>query len=267
MANIYSFNSYKDYLKEVCEASATKGIKKKLAEAAGCQAAYLSQCLAGKVHLTEDHAYGASEFLGLSEEEQDYFILLVQLERASHFKFKNHLKKKIKKIREKNLSISKTLSAKKKLPLKMQAVYYSDWLYSAVHMLIGIRELQTKEALLNKLKVSEHRLNLVIEFLLTTGLAQKKGVYILPGERGVHLGSDSDFITQHHVNLRLIAIEAAKQRQPNHLQYSSTITISEESAIKIKEEILKFIQKIKEEIRKSPEEELYCFNIDFFNPL
>ncbi len=265
MSLIFHHNNYKKYLKSILKNTNHRGFQKKMAEAAGCQPSYLSQCLNGSVHLTEDHVFAIASFLGSSVNEQEYFLCLLRIERASNYQFKNYMKKKLVDLKRVNMTVSQAVKESKTLGPKEQAVYYSDWSYSMVHMLVGIPEYQSLITLEKKTKLSFDRLREVIKFLVKYRLVYEKDGKFSPGDRSLHLKSNSEFIIQHHVNHRLLAVDCARKKDEDNLQYSSMITISKKSADILKTEILNFIKKAKEEIKASSEEEIYCFNIDFLN--
>ena len=58
------------------------GYQRQLSEAAGCHTSYLSQVLADKAQLTPDHAAGLAVFWQWNETASEYFLTMVQLERA-----------------------------------------------------------------------------------------------------------------------------------------------------------------------------------------
>jgi hypothetical protein len=107
---IFEFKSYKPYLKYETEyGSARRGQKSLLAKALHCQSAYLSQVLNGRAELSFEQAYRVCEFFKLGQDEQDYFLLLVQKDRAGIQDLKNYYQKKIDQLLEKRMDVKKRL--------------------------------------------------------------------------------------------------------------------------------------------------------------
>jgi predicted ArsR family transcriptional regulator len=81
----------------------------------------------------------------------------------------------------------------------------------------------------------------------------------------VHLGRDSEIIGRYHSNWRLKAISDITQAGTlPGTHYSSIISMSAATAVKIKDLILKHIDETRDHIMPSPPDELYIYNLDFY---
>ena len=134
-----------------------------------------------------------------------------------------------------------------------------------VHIALTIPELQTLPALAEHLNISKTRLGTILEFLCLTGLAKKEASHFTVGDVQVRLGNSSPNIIKHHANWRQQAIESLERETLSDLHYSGVVSISEQDALKIKDQTLKFIQDSLKTIRASKEEKLFCLNLDFFD--
>ncbi|MFX5793268.1 hypothetical protein ABTD98_19565, partial [Acinetobacter baumannii] len=67
----FEYSSYRVYLLALCERPDSRGLRKQLAAAAGCQFSYFSQALHERVHLTEEHLAGIASFLRLKDAETE----------------------------------------------------------------------------------------------------------------------------------------------------------------------------------------------------
>ncbi len=94
--DVFSYLDYKAFLIDLIKANA-RGYQTALAKAINCQAAYLIQVLKKKGDLTGDQALKATEFLGLNEESQDYFMLLINFSRSGSPELKSYYRDKIAK--------------------------------------------------------------------------------------------------------------------------------------------------------------------------
>src|SRR5688572_6843157 len=77
---------------------------------------YLSRVIHGKADLNQDQMSLACEFLGLSEAETDYMLLLLDYERSSLKKRKLRLEQKISRIQAENMEIKHHIEAAPTLP-------------------------------------------------------------------------------------------------------------------------------------------------------
>ncbi len=145
-------------------------------------------------------------------------------------------------------------------------VFYSSWIYGAIHVMLTIPEFQTKEAIAKYLNLSLKKTAEILEFLVSIGLAKQSvsGRFEI-GEARIHLGSDSPLISKFHTNWRMQAIRSLeKEDLKEDLHYSSAVTLSEEDFLKIKSLLVKHIEEIKAIIRDSSAEGVHCFSIDLF---
>ena len=265
--DIFDYNDYKSYLEAYISAQpkAGRGLRLQLAEHIGVPVSHISQVLNGKSHLSLEQAEGVNEFLGHTDDEAQFFFLLIQLSRAGTQALKKRLKNQIQQIVEKRLILKDRLGIKS-LSKEDQMEFYSSWMYAAIHVMLTIPEYQTKEAISQYLGISLKRTAEILQFLTTLGLAiqKDKGRYDV-GTARIHLGSDSPLISKLHTNWRMKAIESLdKEDTTADLHYSSAITISEADVTRIKSMLVKYIEETKQVVRESPAEGVHCFSMDFF---
>src|SRR5690606_8094539 len=136
--NLYDHSDYKSYLNEYFQESQGRGRRAKAARAIGCSASYFSQVLHGKPDLTPEQGYLLAEHLGLDEDDKNYFLLMLQEARATHYKLKSHLKKQISEKRRTRFDLKKRLKATQSLSEKSKQTYYSAWFYSAIYVALFI---------------------------------------------------------------------------------------------------------------------------------
>ncbi|HLD99879.1 MAG TPA: TIGR02147 family protein [Bdellovibrionota bacterium] len=264
--NIFDFKDYKAYLNENFKTrpSGGRGVRSALANAIGCQSAYVSQVLNGPAHFSLEQADLINQFLGHTSDESGFFLLLVQLARAGTQSLRSHFQTQIEAVIGKRLILKNRLDVKQTLSPENQAVYYSAWYYAAVHVMLSIPELQTREALIRHLRLPPQRITDVLNFLVSVKLAVKSGTRYQIGTTRIHLPSDSPLISKHHTNLRMLAIQSLDRNEEKDLHYSSVVTISKDDVLKIKSELVKNIETLKKVIRDSKEEVGYCLSFDFF---
>src|SRR5438876_832579 len=135
---IYKHTHYLAYLREaVGQKGARTGHKGVLAEAIGCQKTYLSKVLNGDADLSLEQALKACEHFRLSEDESQYFMLLVSHARAGDTTLRQHFKKQIEQMRSKNVAVEQKIKVGEFITEKDQQVYYGHWYYMAAHIAVA----------------------------------------------------------------------------------------------------------------------------------
>jgi uncharacterized protein (TIGR02147 family) len=264
---IFDYKEYKAYLNDTIEKAPKKGhgMRSALAQAAGCQTAYISQVLNGSAHLSLEQAEGINRFLGHQRDEAQFFLLLIQYDRAGTPALKDRLRGQITELIERRLVLKNRLDVKKTLSREHQATYYSAWYYAAIHILLTIPEFRTVSAIAKRIGLPSKRVSEVLEFLISVGLAERAGDSYRVGATRIHLESDSPLIAKHHANWRMQAIQALDRGAEENLHYSSVVSVSKDDLLKIKSMLVQSIESAKAVIKDSKEETLCGFSLDFFN--
>lgn len=268
MVDVFSFDNYKSYLNRVLDDSSAvggRGSRSRLASAIDCQTSYIAHILNGSAHLSAEQAEATNAFLGHSDEEGDFFHLLVSVTRAGSRSLENRLRRQIEAIRKKRLNLASRLVVNQpKLSADDKSRYYSSWLYQAVHAGFALPE-QTSDSLSKRFNISPKQIHEITSFLARTGMISAKNGKFEQRESRIHLGSDSPLISKHHSNWRLRAMQALDSPDAEDLHYSSVVTVSQRDARQIREQIIKTISTVKEVVRESPSEILQAFTIDLFS--
>ena len=263
---LFESTDYKKYLTTSLDKLSEKkrGVRTQFAEALNCQPGYISQTLNGMAHLSLEQAELANGFLGHTDEESEYFLLLVQYARASTTSLKIRLEKQMQRYQEQHLNLKHRFKVKDKITEKNQAIFYGHWHYIAILAALGVPKLQSKEALSDYFKIPVKRVSEVLEFLIGIGMAKAVGNRFLAGETRTHLGANPPMIIRHHTNWRLQAIQSIEKSLETDLHYSSVITVSRSDMQKIKMRLIKELEQIKAVIRESKDEAVCSFSMDLF---
>lgn len=263
---LFDFHSYKSYLRSRTGTRTQKnGVKAALARSLSCQPTYISQVLHGLAHFSLEQAEGANHFFAHTKEESRFFLLLVQKDRAGTKTLAQHFQDQIDEMLQRRLVIGLRLGPKKALNSEDQSIYYSSWLYAAVHIALTIPELRTRESLAKHLGAPAKRVSEVLEFLVAAGLASQNGSGFNVGTSHVRLGRDSHNILKHHANWRAQAVESLEREELQDLHYSGVVSLSTADVLRIKNVLMESIETAQSIVRSSNEEELCAINIDFFN--
>lgn len=268
ISSIFTFTSYKKYLSNVIKRnSKIRGLYKILSEAANCQRSYLSQVMRqdGKIQLTPDQALGISRFLLHSAKERDYFLLLVDYERAASKELKELLQNKISFTQKELQDLTNLLERPKEDDHEMLIKFYSTWMYSYIHILTSISEYQSVEAIAKKSNLSvESALNILIE-LEDIGLVFRESGLWKHSGRQLHLDSQSALICNNHNNWRQQAILDAQLKQTiDAVHFSGVYSISKSDYAHIKTQILECLKAVNTKALSSGAEEVIVFCCDLF---
>lgn len=267
ISDIFSYLSYKKYLNDTIKSrpAGGHGYRTKLANACGCRLSYITEVLNRSGNFNLEQAEALNQFLGHSSEESEYFLLLVNFERAGTDLLQKRLRAQIDRFRVKRLTLKDRAIVKTELRKDDQATYYSSWLYAAVHMLASLDQLKTRDALAEHLRIPKDIVADVLDFLTRIGLLQNdRGIYKIATGR-IFLGNDSPNVIKHHTNWRLRAIEALDRGIKTNMHYTSIFSIQAQDLIVAKEILAKAIDGFSKIVHDSKnDEEVHVFNLDVF---
>jgi uncharacterized protein (TIGR02147 family) len=266
VVSVFDFSSYKPYLEAAIRAFPKQGhgIRLKLAAFAECQSTYVSQVLKGDAHFNMEQAERVSRFLQLSPAETEYFLLLVQEERAATKELRAHYRRSCERLLEARKVLKNRFETPQHLSNEDRAKYFSAWYYAAIHLLLTIPSFRTRDAIHERLGLPLAVVDETLEFLTRVGFALQEGGEYRPGPTIMHLGNDSPLLNKHHLNWRLQTMLHIDHASRDDLHYSSVITISEKDFHKVRELFVKTLESARTVINVSPEERLYSLCLDFF---
>ncbi len=264
--SLYTYNYYKTYLLDRIkrEPKAGRGVRQKMAEYICCQVAYISHVLSGDRDFSVEQAEAITRFFAMTSDESEYFIWLIEKERAGTSQARDFFEKLLQQKREKYLQLKNRVNISDELDDSAKATYYSDYLFSAVHMIVTISKFQTPKAISEAFGISMKKTSNILEFLKTNGLITEHAGRLIPTSKYLFIDKESPFILQHHTNWRLQALQNVRSGENTDLHLSMVVTMSEKDSKQLQRRISEFIEEISETIKKSPEEKLMAIGIDFF---
>lgn len=263
---LFDYQSYKNYIKDKIAASPSKGrgMKLRMAEFLDCQTAFVSSVLNKEPNFSLEQGVKLNKFFNHNREEARFFLLLLQFERAGSSDLQDFFQEEIKEIIEKRSNLKDRLGIKNTLKKVDQQTYYSNWLYTCIHIMVSVPQFQTLGAIVRHLNLPREKIISVLNFLEETGLIEKKGVNYSIGVTRLHLSKDSPQIQRHHTNWRMQAVRAIDINDPENLHYSTIVSMSKADLSKVKEILIKSIEECRKVIRESKEERVQTICIDFF---
>lgn len=267
MKNIFDFLDYKAYLgyRERLLPARGRGFRAQVAKISGCTTSYVSLVLTKNAHFSLEQAMSINKLLDHDAIESEFFINLVEFNRAGTRELKDYFRKHLERIIQSQLDLKKRIPTTDQFTESQKARYYSDWYYVAIHVLLSVPKYDTTHDVAEYLQLPVNTVNRVIKFLSECNLVEiKEGGRILRKKGWIHLDKESPNITKHHTNWRMKAVQTFERQTDQELHYTSVISISEEDVLKLKSIFVKSVDQYNEVVKPSKEETVYCLCLDFF---
>lgn len=266
MTNPFEYKSYRDFLKNLCATSdAKRGFQSQLSRAAGCQAAYFSQVLKQKVHLTEDQIYALSEDLDFSSAETNFFILLLRYEKAGTEKLREYILKEIDLARANQDRLSARVIADQIVYSEEDlAKYFASWIPSVIHVATSSDRFRNVEQIAQRLGLSQKDTKDVLTFLAKKGWVKQIGQEYHYSSGNIHIVKESPLHSTMQVTRRHLVLNSIAQCSPESIHYSSVFTLDRKSYEELKKISASFIQKSAKQINDGGTDELYTLTLDLF---
>lgn len=263
--SIYHYQDYKEFYNAWVENQPRQGFGeyRRLAEALSVSTTMVSQVFKGDKHLSLELASELCDYLRLDDDETDYFLLLVDYNRAGSFKLQKRFLRQIKQRQEKSKKLENRVKASE-LNEEARNVFYSSWLYSGMRMLIDTGKFNDAESLSKHLNLPRNHVQKVLDFLLANNLIKEEKNQLRLGAARTHVGSSSPLVQRHHQNWRIQSMGKIQQSRDEDFFYTAPMVISQELAEWIRQELPAFVEKINAKAIPAPSEVVRCLNIDYF---
>jgi len=263
--NVFDYHNYKQCINGwISEQKAGgHGQLRKMALHLGVNSVVMSQVFRGSRDLTLEQALGVSNYIGFTELERDYFLLLVQKERAGTHDLKQVYKKQLQTLSSAAQNLKNRVKHQK-LTDEDRATFYSQWYYSAIRLGISIPHLNTISEISEHLDLERSLVARVVEFLLKNKLIIEKNGQLEMGPQVTHIGHDSPFVNRHHSNWRLRGLQAMERIVDDNLYYTGPMALSQAAASQIRKLLVELVEKSTKIAAPSDSETLRCLNIDWF---
>ena len=262
---IYDFTDYRQFIRQKVSSTpgGGHGQYRRIAEHLDVPTSMVSQVMSGHRELSLESASLLAEYFALPDQEADYFLVLVELERAGNTSLKTRLKRRLEELRKKGSELSERIRHEKSLSEREKLIFYSQWYYSGVRLLTSIEGKNSIDVIAESLKLSRTKVAQIVEFLLATGLCVEEKGRIKIGPQSTHVGNDSPMVLRHHLNWRLKAMSQFAVPQDHELVFTGPVTLSQEACVEVKKRILALIDEWGEIVDEARPEKLACLNIDW----
>lgn len=264
--SLFNSLSYRGWIQNHLKSLPKKGRGQltRLAEHLRCNTTLISQIMSGSRDFSDEQAIETAQFFGLTGLEKEYFLLLVQLEKAGTTHLKDYLKQKLTDIKSQAQELKNRVITDRKLTEEERTTFYSNWIYSAIRLYCSLDQGKTLEEICDKFHLTRLRAQEALNFLVNTGLCEeKKGVYRM-GTQSTFVEQSSPHYLKHLTNWRLKAVAAAEEGQATNFLITAPMSLSQKDFEYIRESLMQTVKEVVARVKDSKEETTACMNIDFF---
>jgi uncharacterized protein (TIGR02147 family) len=257
--------NYREFIHEkIRQNNNVRGYRTQLAKAASCHSSYFSHMLKGEAELTPDQAAALCDFWQLNRRDSEYFITLVNLERASSVSLQSKLHERLRELRQ----ICNEVPALEVIAIKMtheQALrYFSNWYMSAVHRALAIPQFTNAAAISTRLCLPLDLVEKSLEDLVAMNLVYRSGKEWKSTHEGMNLNLNQDLMGIYHTAIRNRAAFSYDRASLSNVHFSAVAAISRKDGRKVQEGIRRMISKYTALCHHSEAEELMGLSVDFF---
>jgi uncharacterized protein (TIGR02147 family) len=261
---VFNFNDTPSFLKAYIESLPKKGWGEvqRWATHLDVQSSYVSQALTGKRSLNVDQGIKLAQVIGLKGLELDYFILLIEKEKAGATEAKNYFTFKLGAVKKEATNLAKIVPRDKTLSETEKSVFYSSWIYSAIRLFCSLGEGKSIEEITARFSMRKDEAAEALQFLTRTGLLILSKNLYNPGARKTHLERESPYLARHRMNWHVKALTQLDRVREEELVYSAPFSISQKDFDKLKRELAAFVKSFVERVEKTEVEKMALLNID-----
>lgn len=266
IVKIYHFDSYKEFVNAWVSQQPHNGHGefRRMSVALDISTTMVSQIFRGEKELSLELACDFCEYLSLSDEESDFFLLLVEYSRAGSFKLKTKLMKQIRNQQEVAKKLENRLKKEHALDEQAKQQYYSTWIYPAIRILSDIPEVNAAEEISQRLQIPKNQIIRVLNFLIEHKIIIKKDEKLSMGPAHIYLPPSDPLATRNLQNWRQLAFQKMNFQTDETFFYSGQYALSKEVADQLRRQLPDIIENILKLVRPSPSQTTRCLNIDFF---
>lgn len=265
--DIFQFKDYKQFVCKMIEITPSlgRGSVKKIAETLRVHPSLVSQILKGQKEFNAEQANEVAVFLGLDEEATEYFLCLVDIERAGTARLKAFLINKRDKMiaaASKNQRVSDgVVAGASKLSIER---LNSSWIYPTICLLAQLPRYQSAEAMAQFLKQPVSTIDEALETLENLGLLARNPDCSVTAVTSPDNCQYFD-LKRFHMNLRLKALDRLGADDFKSGSVTLPLALSANDRDRLKSMIDQFVSQVKNSTDPVGAENLSFVTIDLFD--
>ncbi len=264
---IFKYIDYRVFLKNYLKIQPKHGHGQisKIAKSLGVSTTHISQVLMGIRSFTQEQSLDLAEYLGLSSFERDYFLCLLQVDRAGKQNLKKYWLEKATEIKKNAEQQPAEFEKDKVLSDAEKSIFYSNPIYSAIRLFMTTNDKGISlDEIVKRFDLERQYAIQVLNFLVEKELLIQKNFLYFSGPQKTHLEAGSPYIRNYHSSWRLRSISNVDTLRMSELMYTAPVSISKKDFENLREEMHKFIKSFLKTVHDSPAEDIACFNMDWF---
>jgi hypothetical protein len=271
MLPFFSSACYLDIIRSQLELNSTvKGYKSLLAKAAGFHTSYLSHVLSERAHISPEQAIAICDFWGLNAIHTDYFLALLNKERAGSERLRKKYELDLDRIRKEAENSLVVMSPKEINKIKLRPdqllFYLSNWFAPSIHIALRIQGLQTIKALAKRFDLSEAKVSDTLQKLLAMdAVSVNDEVWTFKNfpDADESLGGYPKVL---HNTMRQRANMILENKRDDDVFSTWVVASSRKEIDEIRAELQEVVINRLKGSFEYPEEEVVCLCLDFFTP-
>ncbi len=267
MKAVFRFQDYRKAIRFLMESTQKLDpalTYQRLAEAITVQKSYLSQVLGGRAELSTDQSFLLCQFFGSNEEEEQYFLMLVEFSRTGVAIRRKKLQAEIAAVQQKKLASEKHIKVNTLTEDLRTVDYYVDAYNQLVHVCLSIDKYRKNpNQLAEALRIHPERLQEIIAELVRLEIVEleKSGLKVI--KKNLHLPKDSKVFKAWRSQVRAMALQQSLHSPSNEsYNFSVFFSCSLETKAKIHQKFLDFLTGTQELVSASNEEHVFQMNFD-----
>lgn len=241
-----------------------------LADAVGVQKTYVSRVMAGDACWNADQVFVLSQEFELTDDQAEYFALLVEIERSGLEKRRQALQTRVKEIRRRNLRSQKTLAAETlDVNAPAMAEYFADPYHSLVHVYFSIAKYRKgMTRLAQTLGIASAHLMQIVRRLQDLGVVRynEKLDQVELLKPSVQTPADSQLVHAHQTLFRAMSIDRLVRCPINRKNTYSAVFSGDVSLQEtLWAEFLQYLKKVEKAAHEDRNEsEVFYLQFDLF---
>lgn len=267
MIDVYAAATYRDVVD--CSLRIESGTNRRgvaqLAEALKVHPTFVAKVIKGSVDFSMEHAIRFCRHVPLDDVATDYFVDLVNRDRAADDLTRRHFNGRLDAARAKKENLKERLRGGHDLSLEQQLDYYESWLPQAIHIRCQTKGRHDRASLTKALGVSETSVREVVTRLLEMQILVEKDKQLHSNIDFVHTGRESALIRRLHINWRQkIISDVMEGRGLAGVHFSAVASMSAAAESKIRMLITESLEQSKKVIANSESEKVCVYAVDFY---
>ena len=263
---IYECQCYREYLYTwiLNQPKKGRGLAGSLAKHLGVHTSFISLVLHKKKDLSLEQGLKVSEWMSLGNLEKDYFLTLLQENRAGTHSLAIYYREKLEVLKQEFLRIESKMQNVRKVGSKEKTRFYSDPIYSQIRLLVSLPTINSPLDLAKHLKLSVSEISKRVAFLVESGLIQKDEYGALDIGTSITFLTETDpLVFVHHRNWRTKVLDFHPNMGEESMAFTAPLSLSNQDQLEFKSKFLELIGELKERVADSPAERCVIFNLDW----